>query len=70
MEDISALHQDLVNQINNLQAEKTKSLNEQIQNFQSQQNQKDAMIQQAKMKKINTTSAYFMKLMNNVSGLN
>ena len=47
MQDITALHQSQLTQINNLQADKMKSLNDQIQNLQNQQNQKDAMIQQA-----------------------
>ena len=46
MQDITALHQSQLTQINNLLVDKMKSLNDQIQNLQNQQNQKDAMIQQ------------------------
>ena len=41
------MHQSQVTQINNLQAEQMKSLNEQIQTLQNQQSQKDKLIEQA-----------------------
>jgi len=49
MQDITSLHQDQLTQINSLQADKSKSLIDQIQNLQNEQTQKDVMIQQANM---------------------
>lgn len=55
---IEDLHKTQLQQINNLQNDKFKSLNEQIQNLNSQQKQKDVLIQQAN----NLASSYQKQL--------
>lgn len=55
---IEELHKTQLQQINNLQLDKMKSLNEQVQNLQSQQKQKDVLIQQAN----NLASSYQKQL--------